>query len=96
MKLDAAQIGSIRDRYDSEPLADDNPALPKLQETFGDHSFFLDARGLHVVEPDPDHEGTLGYVIKIASWTEDQTQLRVHEPEVLPMAISLLPERKAG
>ena len=49
-----------------------------------------------VVEPDPDHEGTLGYVIKIASWTEDQTQLRVHEPEVLPMSISLLPERKAG
>ena len=93
MKLDATQIGVIRDRYASEPVADDNPALPRLQESFGDHSFFLDARGLHIIEPDPDHEDTMGYVVKIASWTEDRSQLRVHDPEVLPMAVSLVPGR---
>jgi hypothetical protein len=96
MKLDAGQIGIIRERYSSEPVGEDNPALAKLQETFGDHSFFLDSRGLHIIEPDPDHENTMGYVVKIASWTEDQSQLRVHEPEVLPTAISLMPERSGA
>lgn len=93
MKLDAGQIDILRERYASEPMPDDNPALAKLQATFGDHSFFLDARGLHIVEPDPDHEDTLAYVVKIASWTDDRNQLRVHDPEVLPTAISLVPER---
>lgn len=93
MKLDATQISVIRERYASEPMADDHPALPKLQESFGDHTFFLDARGLHIIEPDPEHEETMGYVVKIASWTEDRSQLRVHDPEVLPMAVTLVAGR---
>ena len=94
MKLDSGQIEVIRDRYESEPLAEDDPALAKLKETFGDHSFFLDARGLHIIEPDPDHQATMGYVVKIASWTEDRSKLRVHDPEVLPTAVSLVPAKR--
>lgn len=92
MKLNAAQQRNVEDQLGIEALPDENPAMPKLKEVFGDHTFFVDADGLNVVEQHPEEENPSGVVIKLASWAEDQTQLRVHEPEVLPVTVELAKE----
>lgn len=89
MKLNAAQQRTVEDQLGVEALPDENPAMPKLREVFGDHTFFVDAEGLSVVEQHPEEENASGVVIKLASWAEDHTQLRVHEPEVLPVTVEL-------
>lgn len=89
MKLSAAQQRNVEDQLGIEALPDENPAMPKLREVFGDHTFFVDADGLNVVEEHPEEENPSGVVIKLASWAEDHTQLRVHEPEVLPVTVDL-------
>jgi len=89
MKLNATQQNTIEEQFGIEAIADDHPAIEKLKEVFGDHTFFLDAGGLNVVEPHPDSEAAAGAVVKLASWTDDQSQLNVHEPEVLPIAVKL-------
>ena len=89
MKLNAAQQSHIEDQLGIEALPDENPAMPKLKEVFGDHTFFVDAEGLNVVEEHPEETNPSGVVIKLASWAEDHTQLRVHEPEVLPVTVEL-------
>jgi hypothetical protein len=90
MKLSAAQLTKVEDQLGVEALPEDNPAMPKLKEVFGEHTFFVDAAGLNVVEPIAD-SGTDGTVVKIASWTDDKTQLRVHEPEPLSVAVEMGP-----
>lgn len=89
MKLNAAQQSHVEDQLGIEALPDENPAMPKLKEVFGEHTFFVDAEGLNVVEEHPEETNPSGVVIKLASWAEDHTQLRVHEPEVLPVTVEL-------
>ena len=36
---------------DARAIPDDNPAIPRLNELFGDHTFFINGDGLHIVEP---------------------------------------------
>jgi len=87
MKLNAPQLENVEKQLGVEALAEENPAMPKLVEVFGDHSFFLDAEGLNIVEPNPEAETENGTVVKVATWTEDRTQLQVHEPEILPVTV---------
>lgn len=89
MKLSAAQQAHVESQLGIEALPQENPAMPKLTEVFGEHTFFVDADGLNVVEEHPAEENPNGVVIKLASWAEDHTQLRVHEPEVLPVTVEL-------
>jgi hypothetical protein len=89
MKLDANQKNSIEEQFGTEAVADDHPAMGKLKEVFGDHTFFLDSGGLNIIEPHPDAATSGGAVIKLASWTEDGTQLKVHDPELLPVTVNL-------
>lgn len=89
MKLNATQQNHVEEQLGIEALPEENPAMPKLKEVFGEHTFFVDADGLNVVEEHPEEENPAGVVIKLASWAEDQSQLRVHEPEVLPVTVDL-------
>jgi len=76
-----------------EVVEEDDPTLDWLVDAFGEHTFFIDADGLNVVEPPhPDGEGSSGVVVKVASWTDDGGGLQVHEPEVLPLTVDLDPE----
>ena len=86
MKLTGAELQSVERQLGVEAIPDDNPAMPKLQEVFGDHSFFVDAAGLNVVEPTPTNEAE-GAVLKVASWAEDGQSLQVHEPEILEVKV---------
>ncbi len=76
-------------------IPDDHPLVPKLNELFGDHTFFLDSNRLNVVEP---NEGTeagapAGTVVNVASWSDGQlTSLMPHEPE--PTEVVVILERR--
>lgn len=77
---------------DAEVVPDDNPALPQLNQLFGDHTFFLDSGGLHIIEPtDTASTGTpMGVVIKLASWRDERrTSLRPHAPEPTDIVVVL-------
>jgi hypothetical protein len=85
MRLTSEQVERTLTQFDAQPIPEDHPALPRLNEVFGDHTFFLDASGLNVVEPaaaSADSGAATGQVIKIAGWSDEQlTQLAPHPPE---------------
>jgi hypothetical protein len=73
-------------RIDLDVIPDDHPSLPKLKNTLGDHTFFVDASGLIIVEQHP----VTGELIKIASWDDaDPPHLVAHTPEETDVLIEL-------
>lgn len=90
MKLSNALAQKVEEQHGVEAFPEEHPVTAKLVEAFGDHTFFLDADGLNVVEPNPEEQdGTKGVVIKLAAWNDDRTQLQPHEPVVLPVTVDL-------
>ena len=89
MKLNAAQRQKVEEQFGVEAISDENPAIPRLKEVFGDHTFFLDAAGLNVIEADESLGSKSGNVVKLACWNDDQTSLRVQEPEVLDLTVEI-------
>lgn len=92
MKMSAARIERALTQFEALVLPEDHPAVPQLHNLFGDHTFFLDRHGLHIVEPagaTPAGAPT-GQVVKLASWTDsDQTSLATHPPEPTDVVIVL-------
>lgn len=90
MKLNAVQIGRVEEQLGVQAVPEENPVTDKLKEAFGDHTFFFDTAGLHVVEPAPSPEGLSGNVVKLATWADEgRTELLTHEPEVQAVTIDL-------
>ena len=99
MKLSTALLKRTLDQLedqaafqDAEVVPEDNPAMPQLNQLFGDHTFFLDSAGLHIVEPTAaTPTGTpMGVVIKLASWRDERrTSLKPHPPEPTDVVIAL-------
>ena len=90
MKLNAVQLQKVEEQFGVEAIPEEDPVTSDLKEAFGDHTFFLDADGLNIVEPNVFPESSIGNVVKIASWSSDeQTELLRHEPEVLPITVDL-------
>jgi hypothetical protein len=91
MRLTSEQVERTLAQFDAQPIPEDHPALPRLNEVFGDHTFFLDASGLNVVEPTAvsvDSGAATGQVIKIAGWSDEQlTQLAPHPPEPTDLVV---------
>jgi hypothetical protein len=88
MKLTSAQVKQTLEQFDAEAIPEDHPAAAQLSQAFGDHTFFLDLNGLHIVAPvEPpsgnSHAGKRGgQVVKLASWNDSKrTSLAPHEPE---------------
>jgi hypothetical protein len=83
MRLNSAQLERTLDQFEARPIPDDHPLIPQLNELFGEHTFFLDRRGLNIVEP-VEAAGDSGVVVNLASWSDAiQSGLKVHEPEAL-------------
>lgn len=97
MKLNSMQIKQTLNQLDAQVLPDNHPAVPQLSDMFGEHTFFLDAKGLNVlraVEPPepPEMETQTGEVINLADWTDTTlTKLSAHEPEPTGIVITLRP-----
>ena len=51
MKLNSTQLDRTLSQFHAEVLPDNHPAVRQLNDLFGDHTFFLDASGLNVLEP---------------------------------------------
>jgi hypothetical protein len=84
MKLNEVQISKTLAQFRAQVLAENHPAIAHLCETFGQHTFFLDERGLHVLEllEVPGMEAQEGEMVSLADWSDEGfTKLTTHEPE---------------
>src|SRR5262249_59077930 len=94
-KLNSTQVEQTLTQFEAEVSPDDHPLVPKLNELFGDHTFFLDSNGLNVVEPNESAHAGLpaGTVVNVASWRDAQlTSLVPHQPE--PTEVVVIPETR--
>lgn len=94
MKLNQEQISRTLSQFRAQVLAEDHPAVVQFRELFGHHTFFLDARGLHVLEllEVPGMEAEDGEMISIADWSDSDgefTKLTTHDPEPTGVVIRL-------
>lgn len=96
MKLNSTQVKQTLSQFQAEVLPDDHPAVAQLNNLFGNHTFFLDGRGLKVLEPTgaPDTEAQSGEVVSLADWSDATlTSLRPHEPEMTGVTVVLEPSK---
>ena len=92
MKLSSAEVELTLTQFEAQVIPDDHPLVPKLNELFGDHTFFLNGDGLNVVEPNEStHAGApAGTVVNLANWSDAQlTSLTPHEPEPTEVVVIL-------
>jgi hypothetical protein len=95
MRLTSEQVERTLTQFDAQPIPEDHPAVARLSEVFGDHTFFIDANGLNVVEPTEPDEPTgvgaeTGKVVKLAGWSDEKlTQLAPHPPEPTDVVVVL-------
>jgi len=79
-------------QFEAQAIPENHPAMPELNRLFGDHTFFLDGSGLHIVEPavGDDEGGQSANVVRLASWNDaERTSLAAHEPEPTDVMIEL-------
>ena len=92
MKLNEAQIAKTLSRFRAQVLAEDHPAVAQFCELFGQHTFFLDAKGLYVLEllEVPGMEAEDGEVISLADWSDaGSAKLTTHQPEPTGVVVRL-------
>jgi hypothetical protein len=96
MRLNSALVERTLDQFEAKVVPDNHPAMPKLVELYGDHTFFLDEHGLNIVEPadPPDAGGQIAKVVELANWVDaERSALASHEPEPTQRVIVLDAER---
>ena len=92
MKLTSALVNLTLNQFEAEAIPENHPALPKLNSQFGDHTFFLSANGLSIVEPagKTDSGSQTAQVVKIADWKDtDRTSLVPRKPEPTGLVVVL-------
>ena len=92
MKLNSAQVQRTLGQFEASVIPNDAPVIAKLNEVFGEHTFFLDQHGLNIVEPIEAAEpaAECAKVVNLASWTDDsRSSLKVHEPAVTDIVVTL-------
>lgn len=93
MKLTSAQVERTINQFEAQALPDSHPAVPQLNEMFGDHTFLLDSNGLNILEPAdeaPQERVQAARVINLANWSDENlTRLAPHEPEPTGAIIEL-------
>ncbi len=84
MKLNTVQVEAIEAQTGAIPIPDDNPANEALINVFGEHTFYADQNGLHVLEAVAAEETTTSdhaEVVQIAEWAnDDKSELQPIEP----------------
>lgn len=99
MRLSPMRVEQTLTQFEAQPIPDDHPVLSQLKDLFGDHTFFLAANGLNIVEPiEHGRSGvSTGKVVNIASWTDETaTRLQPHEPEATEIVVEFASEEGLG
>ena len=94
MKLSSAEVELTLTQFEAQVIPDDHPLVPKLNELFGDHTFFLNGDGLNVVELNESKSTRAGVptgtVVNLANWSDTRlTSLSPHEPEPTEVVVML-------
>jgi len=97
MKMTSAQIQQTLHtlnaaKLNAETVPPEHPMMSQLERLFGEHTYFLDSRGLNIVEPvEAGHaDGRLGVVLNLASWTDSRAEsLQPHQPEPTETMVDL-------
>jgi len=92
MKLNSALVERTLNQFEAQAIPDNHPVVPQLNSLFGDHTFFLDGKGLSIVEPTgtSDSGAQTGQVVKLAEWKDaNRTSLVPHEPEPTEVVVVL-------
>jgi len=92
MSLSPALVEKTLSQFEAQAIPENHPAIPELNRLFGDHTFFLDGSGLHIIEPTvgDDESRQSANVVKLASWNDaERTSLAAHEPEPTDVMIEL-------
>ena len=94
MKLNSVLVERAVSQLGADPIPEQHPAMPQLNQVFGDHTFFLDTNGLHIVEPgSPTEKGDqTGEVVQVARWSDgNRTSLAPQQPSPTGITIVLEP-----
>src|SRR3546814_7307137 len=78
MRLSEPQTQRVQEQTGASVVPEDNPSMPALKQNFGDHTFFLDAEGLHIwetVADEPSEDGKL-VGVRIARSEEHTSELQ--------------------
>jgi hypothetical protein len=93
MKLTSEQIHGVTSQFEAQHVPQDTRMILELNRLFGEHTFFLDNNGLHIVEEvgEPEETGApIVRVVKLATWTDpDHKTLAAHPPEPTDVVINL-------
>jgi len=92
MKLTSALVNRTLNQFEAEAIPENHPVVPQLNSLFGDHTFFLNANGLSIVEPagKTDSGSQTAQVVKIADWKDSKrTSLIPREPEPTDVVVVL-------
>jgi hypothetical protein len=89
MKLTNHQVQKTLETFEAQAIPESHPSVPQLTGLFGDHTFFIDAEGLHIVEPAPARDGQeMGRVINLADWTDSSWTKLAPQPRDIEVALA--------
>ena len=97
MKLTSAQVERTLTQFEAHVLPDTHPVVPRLNELFGNHTFFVASNELNVVEPTKFRSvrGRGGQGCKPCQLGDTNlTSLVPHEPEPTDVVVELGPKPK--
>ena len=92
MKLNSTQVDRTLSQFEAQAVPDDHPLVPRLNDLFGEHTFFLDKKGLNILEPTdaPRAGAEAAKIVNLADWSDEKrTSLTPHEPESTDIVIAL-------
>ena|SRR6516164_6331444 len=97
MKLTPMQVERTLRQLKAQAIPDNHPMVSELNELFGEHTYFIDANGLSIVEPVEHLQESTSVpvvnslqVVNIAKWGDDaHTSLAPHDPEPTDVVVAL-------
>lgn len=91
MKLTDEMVERALTQFPARVIPADHPSATQLNSLFGDHTFFIDAHGLNILEPVPENNaGKSAQVVQLAGWQDQQrTGLVPHEPRSTEIVVTL-------
>jgi len=89
MKLSSARVEKTLDQFEAQAIPDSHPVVPQLNKLFGEHTFFLNDAGLHIVEP-AEAGAQEGTIVNLADWKDaNRTSLAPHAPQPTDVIVVL-------